>query len=204
MHLRAGRNDPLLRLPLAGTYPGSYMSASLDTLEPLVEAVRTGVTRSGWTLSGLQKTTSYEFEGRWEGDTTRSAYLFFHRPDLDEVSVDVYLDETSRGLRGNLALVVDLRSPPDLPPVAAVLEEAGAIAGEYLPEGYRTPVTLRLRLPDRHRAAVDASVETRFKLDLPRTAIDAGASAVSALSAAAVKAFDDLLSDERLRRWRRP
>jgi hypothetical protein len=29
-------------------------------------------------LSGLQKTTSHQFEGRWEGESTRSAYLFFH------------------------------------------------------------------------------------------------------------------------------
>ena len=52
---------------------------SLDTLEPLIDAVRDGVEGKGWSLSGLQKTSSTEFEGRWAGQTTRSAYLFFHR-----------------------------------------------------------------------------------------------------------------------------
>jgi len=49
------------------------------------------------------------FEGRWDRESTRSAYLFFH---LDagpqDVSIDVYLDETSGGLMGNMELVVDL------------------------------------------------------------------------------------------------
>lgn len=179
------------------------MHTSLDTLEPLIEAVRHGVEESGWTLSGLQKTTSYEFEGRWEGDATRSAYLFFHHADQGEVSVDVYLDETSRGLRGNLALVIDLRAPGDLPSLEHVLEACASIAGTFLPEGYRTPVTLRLRLADRDQASSEASIETRLKLTLPRTAIEAGSSAVSALCASTVAAFDRLLGDERIRSWRR-
>ena len=84
----------------------------LLTLEPLIEAVQDGITRTGWVLSGLQKTTSHQFEGRWQGEDSRSAYLFFHQdegPDL--VSIDVFLDETSKGLKGNLALVV---SGPEL------------------------------------------------------------------------------------------
>ena len=63
---------------------GPRRSVNLDeilTLEPLVDAVREGVESAGWHLSGLQKTTSLEFEGRWEGESTRSAYLFFHRAD---------------------------------------------------------------------------------------------------------------------------
>ena len=80
---------------------------ALLTLEPLVDAVREGVEAAGWTLSGMQKTTSHEFGGRWAGESTRSAYLFFHRPDGREpVSVDVFLDETSGGLGGNLTLAV--------------------------------------------------------------------------------------------------
>ena len=73
----------------------------LLTLEPLIEAVQDGITRSGWVLSGLQKTTSPRFEGRWQGESSRSAYLFFHddaRPDF--VSIDVFLDETTKGLKG--------------------------------------------------------------------------------------------------------
>ena len=92
------------------------------TLEPLLEAVKEGLEGAGWELSGLQKTTSYEFEGRWAGDSSRSAYLFFHSEEVPEwVSLDVFLDETSRGLKGNLALVVDgpelsaIRDPAWLP-----------------------------------------------------------------------------------------
>ena len=78
------------------------------TLEPLIEAVRAGVESTDWKLSGLQKTTSHQFEGKWEGESTRSAYLFFHLPNgPDYASIDVYLDETTQGLAGNLALVVD-------------------------------------------------------------------------------------------------
>ncbi len=36
---------------------------SLLTLEPLIDAVREGVEAEGWELSGLQKTTSHQFEG---------------------------------------------------------------------------------------------------------------------------------------------
>src|SRR5262245_13467535 len=94
-------------------YTATRRSVNLDeilTLEPLVDAVREGVEAAGgWELSGLQKTTSLEFEGRWEGESTRSAYLFFHASGrADAASIDVYLDETSRGLTGNLALVVDV------------------------------------------------------------------------------------------------
>lgn len=176
------------------------MAASIDTLEPLIEAVRDGVEARGWSLSGLQKTTSYEFEGRWAGDSTRSAYLFFHREDHEEVSIDVYLDETSRGLQGNLALVLDLRAPDDLPGVPETLGTLAERASAHLPEGYRTPVTLRLRLADAGRLPRDATLEARLKLVVPRAALEAGSSAVSALCSATVDAFDALLADPELGR----
>lgn len=170
------------------------------TLEPLIEAVRDGVETAGWELSGLQKTTSHQFEGRWEGDSTRSAYLFFHHPGVDlPVSVDVYLDETSRGLTGNLALVVDLRRLGRMGSVVEQLDRLSALAEEGLPRGYRTPVTLRFRLPDGGRPARDADTEVRFKIRIPRTALEAGASAVSALASASVKSFEGLLGRAELR-----
>ena len=170
------------------------------TLEPLIDAVRDGVEGAGWELSGLQKTTSHQFEGRWEGDSTRSAYLFFHHPGVDlPVSVDVYLDETSRGLAGNLALVVDLRSLGEMGSVRERLDELSALASEGLPQGYRTPLTLRFRLRDGGRPAHEAGSEVRFKLRIPATALEAGGSAVSALSSAAVKSFEGLLSRPELR-----
>ena len=178
------------------------MTPILDTLEPLIEAVRDGVEASGWALSGLQKTTSYDFEGRWAGDSTRSAYLFFHSEGYEGVSVDVYLDETSRGLRGNLALVLDLRPPTELPSASAVLEGLARSTGVHLPEGYRTPVTLRLRLPDRDSPPDAAELEARLKLTLPKAALDAGASAISALCSATVAAFERVLADPVVEQWR--
>lgn len=174
-------------------------SEPLLTLEPVIEAVREGVESAGWQLSGLQKTTSHEFEGRWAGDSTRSAYLFFHDPaGPDWASVDVYLDETSRGLTGNLALVLDCRSLGGLGDVPSVLAALAGLARGHLPEGYRTPVTLRLRLDDPGAEVGAASSEVRFKLRIPGSAFDAGARALAALSSATVERFVELLGAREL------
>jgi len=170
------------------------------TLEPFIDAVQEGVEHAGWELSGLQKTTSHQFEGRWEGDSTRSAYLFFHHPTADlPVSVDVYLDETTRGLRGNLALVVDLRRLSHLGDVQDQLQRLSDVANQGLPSGYRTPLTLRFRLRDGGRPASEAETEVRFKLKVPREALEAGPSAVSALASGVVKSFEVLLQQAELR-----
>ncbi len=164
------------------------------TLEPLIDAVRDGVEASGWHLSGLQKTTSHQFEGKWAGDSTRSAYLFFHRGEGPEwASVDVYLDETSGGLSGNLALVLDGRVLAELGDVGGALRTLGAVAHAHLPDGYRTPITLRLRLDDPVADPGSATSEVRFKLRIPRAALDAGVRAVAALSAATADRFTTLL-----------
>ena len=164
------------------------------TLEPLLEAVRDGVEAAGWALSGLQKTTSLEFEGKWAGESTRSAYLFFHRLDLPEaVEVDAFLDETSQGLRGNLALVVDGPALSELGGVIPLLDRLASAARETLPEGYRTPISLRLSLPDSGAPGPSAGLQLRFKLRLPKSALEAGEAAVSALATAAVSAFERLL-----------
>ncbi len=169
--------------------------APLLTLEPLVESVRDGLERTGWELSGLQKTTSHQFEGRWEGEETRSAYLFFHREGLpDEVSVDAYLDETSRGLRGNLALVVDAPPLSRFSDVPAALAMLAAAASEALPDGYRTPLSFRAHLRNGVDDPGDAEVEIRFKLHLPRSVFQAGASAVSVLASTTASSFERLLA----------
>lgn len=174
--------------------PEPIGSRSLDTLEPFLEAVRDGVEEAHWALSGLQKTTSHEFEGRWEGESTRSAYLFFHREDLPpEVSVEVFLDETSRGLRGNLSLVLEGPALRELEGPGAVLERVGRAARETLPEGYRIPVAIRIGIPDSGTPPGDAEVQLRVKLKVPPVALEAGASAVSALASSAVAAFERLL-----------
>ena len=165
----------------------------LLTLEPLLEALRRGVEEAGWALSGLQKTTSYEFEGRWAGESTRSAYVFFHKDRWGAASVELYLDETSRGLKGNLQLVVDGPGLSTLRDPAAALSDVAGAARACLPEGYVVPVTLRYRLERAEDDPRGADSEWRVKLRLPRAAVQAGPGAVSALASATVAAFEALL-----------
>ncbi len=168
--------------------------SDLVTLEPLLDAVREGVEQSGWKLSGLQKTTSHEFEGRWAGESTRSGYLFFHRGDLPgSVSVEAFLDETSRGLRGNLSLVLDGPSLGSLGGVPAVLHRVVRASAETLPEGYQIPVALRVGVPEQAVPADEAEVQFRIKFLIPDAAMEAGCSAVSALASGVVVAFERLL-----------
>ena len=177
----------------------------LLTLEPLIEAVQDGVSRAGWALSGLQKTTSHQFEGRWQGVSSRSAYLFFHSEQMpDFVSVDVFLDETSKGLQGNIALVVEGPELVSLGDARAALAAAAAAADERLPRGYRTPIALRLRLADSGSAVESATVELRVKVRIPDAAIRSGHGAVAELAAVSVRAFERLLEHPELRRYTAP
>lgn len=165
------------------------------TLEPLIEAVREGVAAEGWELSGLQKTTSHQFEGRWEGDSTRSAYLFFHLPEgLEHVSVDVYLDETSRGLTGNLALVVDLAPFGEVGDARKVLASLGEASARELDRRHKRPVTLRFRISDAAEAVEHADTEIRFKIRIPRKTIGAGHDVVKAFAREAMHGFVRLLA----------
>ncbi len=172
-------------------------SEPLLTLEPLLEAVREGLQGAGWRLSGLQKTTSYEFEGRWAGESTRSAYLVYHRDGLpDWVSMDVFLDETSRGLKGNLALVVEG------PPLAGardpgrVLSGLVKVASPFLPAGHQAPLTLRYNLESLRADPERARTECRFKLQLSRDALAAGSASITALAWSTARAFEQILASE--------
>lgn len=174
------------------------MSASGEgpilTLEPLIEAIRSGVESAGWELSGLQKTTSHQFEGRWEGDSTRSAYLFFHIPDgPDFASVDVYLDETSRGLTGNLALVVDLVCLDGLGEVRDVLAALATASAREIGTEHRRPLTLRFRLDDVDREVSTAETEVRFKVRIDQGIIRSGPAAVTSLATEVMAAFSRIL-----------
>lgn len=169
------------------------------TLEPFLEAVRTGLEEAGWELSGLQKTTSYEFEGRWAGGSSRSAYLFFHRPGIpDWISIDAFLDETSRGLKGNLALVLDGPALRELSDPRAALASMAGTARKSLPGGYRTPLTLRYRLPGPEEDPLEADTEVRFKLYFPRLAMASGSAAVSVLAGTTAEAFLKILAASEL------
>lgn len=176
-----------------------HRDGGLLTLEPLIDAVRAAVDRTSWVLSGLQKTTSHEFAGLWEGDATRSAYLFFHDPEgPDHASLDVYLDETSRGLTGNLALVVDLDELGRLGDASALLVRLGRLSAPALPEIYRTPLTLRFRLGGATDEPSRAEVEARFKVVIPKSSIAAGAGAIEAVTCDSVEAFGRILSHPEL------
>ena len=178
--------------PEPGTEP-------LLTLEPLIEAVREGIQRTDWELSGSQKTTSHEFEGRWAGESTRSAYLFFHpRSEVDHVSIDVYLDETSRGLRANVALVVDGPRLCELGNPEEVLGHLADVSLSHLPSGVPRPLTLRLRLREPEAHPAHARVEVRFKVHVPAETIARGSVEVAALATSLVAAFEGLLADMRL------
>lgn len=182
----------------------NHGDGALLTLEPLVETVQSALEGEGWRLSGTQKTTSYEYQGKWAGESTRSAYLFFHREGLTHAcSVDAFLDETSDGLAGNLALVVD--GPPldeigDVTSFIAILR-ARAIAA--LPAEYRETVAVRLLLPGLRSARSRVESELRFKVIIPETVIAAGGSAVHELCAAVTRAFESLLADAELAAWLR-
>jgi hypothetical protein len=191
--------------------PGSSNSGPdrrtpLLTLEPLIEAIREGVSDTGWALSGLQKTTSHEFEGRWAGDSSRSAYLFFHRSDLEgDLSVDVYLDEGPRGLSGNLALVVDGRDLAELPEASLLLQSMSEVAAHHLLPDYQIPISFRVRVdPRKVRGVAEAEPELRFKIRIPKAALRAGEDAVASLAAAAVHSFERLLADPVIESFRLP
>ena len=173
--------------------------APLLTLEPLIEAVTEGVESTGWTLSGMQKTTSYEYGGRWKGESSRSAYLFFHASPFDEsVSVDAFLDETSHGIQGNLALVIG--GPELADPRRALAALAGAVR-ERIPRTYRAPVSLRLRLADAEHAPESATAEVRVKIMIPGRAFRSGHPEVSRLARDGVRAFEYLLEHPELRNY---
>jgi hypothetical protein len=170
------------------------------TLEPFIEAVQDGITSAGWVLSGLQKTTSHQFEGRWEGESSRSAYLFFHDdegPDL--VSIDVFLDETTKGLKGNLALVVTGPELGLVGPMPALIASLAKVTADCLPGDSYTPFVVRLRMDDPKDDPQAAETEVRIKLTIPSEALSAGASAVSALASATTTAFERALAHEGLR-----
>jgi len=118
------------------------------------------------------------------------------------VSIDVYLDETSRGLTGNLALVIDLAPLARVGDAASALSDLGRLATAQMPAGYAAPLTLRLRLPDGASHPDDAETEVRFKLTLPSRIIAAGAEEIRSLVLETVAAFERILASGELARYR--
>jgi hypothetical protein len=115
------------------------------------------------------------------------------------VSIDVFLDETSRGLRGNLALVLEGPSLDSVRDPKAVLTQLSGVGRRLLPDGYRTPLTLRYRLPRLSDDPGISDTEFRFKLYVPKNALQAGHSAVVALATSTATAFRGILRAPDLR-----
>lgn len=175
------------------------MSEPFLTLEPLIDVLRHGIEAHGWGLSGLQKTTSHQFEGRWEGESTRSAYLFFHRPDGPEfASIDIYLDETSRGLTGNVALVADLAPLGVVGDAGEVLTALARLSAREIGGAGRRPISLRFRLDDAEGDPDGAETEVRFKARLPRRVVRGGRSEAIPWLDGIVAAFAEILRSPEL------
>lgn len=90
------------------------------------------------------------------------------------MSVDVFVDETSRGIQGNLALVLE---GPSLDRLGNTMEALGAVAPaaqRILPPTYRAPLSLRLRLAHTALEPSSATAEFRVKLRISQDALRGG------------------------------
>ena len=106
-----------------------------------------------------------------------------------------------RGIEGNLSMVLD--GPRlDRGDPRAVLASLGTVARRGMPRAYQGPLSLRLRLADANQAVDAAALELRVKLRIPQAALRAGAAAVRELASHTVRAFERLLEDPDLRRYR--
>ena len=180
----------------------STPSGPVLTLEPFIDGVREGIEASGWVLSGLQKTSSTEFAGRWAGESTRSAYLFFHRPGGGEAaSLEGFLDETTRGLQGNLSLVLDGPGVDRIGDAGAALSAAAAAARRRVERGLRVSVSLKLRVDDPELEPESTTSELRVKVRVPQSALRGGVASVAEIAARVVRAFERLLEEPELARY---
>ena len=115
------------------------------------------------------------------------------------MSIDVYLDETTKGLQGNFALVVTGPELGLLEPMCDLLAAIAKVTADCLPAQYHTPTVVRLRMDDPEDDPRIAETEVRMKLTIPSEVLSAGASGVSALASATTTAFERALEHEGLR-----
>jgi hypothetical protein len=173
----------------------------LLTLEPLIEVLRSSLEAAEWQLSGVQKTTSHEYDGRWAGESTRSAYLFFHSAtDEGDESIDVFVDETSQGLNGSLTLVMDGPRLKELGSVQNALDRLRAAAATAAPAGVVTSIALRAGLRNADEPGGNAETVVRFRIPIPLVATRGGARDVAAVARSAVTTFEVLRVDPNLAR----
>mgnify|MGYP004198541283 CR=1 FL=1 len=82
---------------------------------------------------------------------------------------------------------------------ADLLAALAKVTADCLPDRYRTPFVVRLRMDGPEDEPSAAQTEVRIKLTIPSKALEAGASAVSALASATTTAFEQSLAHEGLR-----
>ncbi len=167
----------------------------MDTLEPFLSVLRRDIEAGGWVLSGLQKTTSYEYDGAWEGGTLRSAYGFFHLvgdENGEGPSLEAFVDESHASLDGALSLVMKAPGPERVPGVADLLAVALSLVERAVPEGIPAPVSVTYSSsPGRTGPeAVDATV--RFKARVPGSAVQGGERTIRAVTCTILKAFEEV------------
>jgi hypothetical protein len=114
------------------------------------------------------------------------------------VSIDVFLDETKKGLKVNLALVVTGPELGVLGPMPELLAALAEVTADCLLEDSHTPFVLRLRMDGPKDDPRAAETEVRIKLTIPSEALSAGASTVSALASATTTAFEHVQAHQGL------
>ena len=86
-----------------------------------------------------------------------------------------------------------------LEPMPDLLAALAKVTADCLPDRYRTPFVVRLRMDGPEDDPCAAQTEVRIKLTIPSEALEAGARAVSALASATTTALEQSLAHEGLR-----
>lgn len=132
------------------------------------------------------------------GDSERLS-LFHLGEGLDPISIDGYLEETGRGLTGNIALVIDLLPLGGVGPAGEALRRFGALSAHEIDDRFKRPITLRFRVADAAQDPDLAETEVRFKVRIPSPVIREGKHAVSVFVEVVTASFARMLESDALR-----
>ena len=97
-----------------------------------------------------------------------------------------------------MSLVLDGQSLGELGEMRELLRAMGETARRAMPGGYKTPLTVRMRLPKKEAEPEEATTEYRFKLIIPQKVIVAGVAEVSRIVSVAAASFEMILREESL------
>ncbi|MDH3223662.1 MAG: hypothetical protein OEO23_08090 [Gemmatimonadota bacterium] len=167
----------------------------MDTLEPFLSVLRRNIEAGGWVLSGLQKTTSYEYDGAWEGGTLRSAYGFFHLAgdgNGEGPSLEAFVDEAETSLDGTLSLVMKAPGPERVPGVADLMEVALSLVERTVPEGIPAPVSVTYSSSPGRTGPESVDATVRFRARVPGSAVQGGERTIRAVTCTILEAFEEV------------